>query len=89
VQNGVAPARIVRFALDAAGVRIVRVDVLDQNVALAGEPTIGTIVGDRFVYVANSQWDEYDDDGHRVPNSTLSAPLLLTVPLAGPTRRTR
>lgn len=89
VQNGVAPARIVRFALDAAGARIVRVDVLDQNVALAGEPTIGTIVGDRFVYVANSQWDEYDDDGHRVPNSTLSAPVLLAVPLAGPTRRTR
>jgi SMP-30/Gluconolactonase/LRE-like region len=89
VQNGVAPARIVRFTLDAAGTRIVRADVLDQNVALAGEPTIGTIVGDRFVYVANSQWDEYDDDGHRVPKTTLSPPLLLAAPLGGPIRPPR
>ena len=81
VQNGVSPARIMRFVLDPFGVHIVRAEVLDQNVGLAGEPTIGTIVGDRFVYVANSQWDEYDDDGRRLPRSTLSAPRLLSVPL--------
>lgn len=82
VQNGVAPARIVRFVLDATGTRIVRDEVLDQNIALASEPTIGAIVGDRFVYVANSQWDEYDDDGRRLPNTTLSTPRLLSVPLS-------
>ena len=81
VQNGVAPARVVRFVLDATGRRIVRDEVLDQNIALAGEPTIGAVVGDHFVYVANSQWDEYDDDGRRLPNTTLSAPRLLSVPL--------
>jgi hypothetical protein len=81
VQNGVAPARIVRFVLDPSGTRIVRDEVLDQNISLAGAPTIGAVVGDRFVYVANSQWDEYDDDGRRLPNTTLSAPRLLSVPL--------
>jgi len=81
VQNGVAPARIVRFVLDPSGTRIVRDEVLDQNIPLAGAPTIGAVVGDRFVYVANSQWDEYDDDGRRLPKTTLSAPRLLSVPL--------
>ncbi|MEO5818705.1 MAG: SMP-30/gluconolactonase/LRE family protein [Gemmatimonadaceae bacterium] len=81
VQNGIAPARVVRFVLDAIGTRIVRVEVLDQHIAVASEPTIGAIVGDRFVYVANSQWDEYDDDGRRLPNAKLSAPRLLSAPL--------
>ncbi len=87
VQNGMSPARVVRFALDRSGTRIVRVDVLDQNISLAGEPTIGAVVGDRFVYVANSQWDEYDDDGRRLPNTTLSRPRLLSVPLDAPSHR--
>jgi sugar lactone lactonase YvrE len=81
VQNGVAPARVVRFVLDPSGRRVVRYEVLDQNIPLAGEPTIGTVVGDHFVYVANSQWDEYDDDGRRLPNTTLTAPRLLGVTL--------
>ncbi|MEO8333460.1 MAG: SMP-30/gluconolactonase/LRE family protein [bacterium] len=89
VQNGVAPARVVRFVLDATGTRIVRDEVLDQNTTLAGEPTIGAVVGDHFVYVANSQWDEYDDDGRRLPNSTLSAPRLLSVLLSASSPRAR
>jgi sugar lactone lactonase YvrE len=82
VQNGVAPARIVRFALDAAGDRIVAVRVLDQQPALAPEPTIGTMVGDRFVYVANGQFDAHDDDGRRLPNTTLTGARLIAVPVS-------
>jgi sugar lactone lactonase YvrE len=80
VQNGVAPARIMRFALDPAGERIVRAEVLDRHVSLADEPTIGAVAGNAFVYVANSQWEKYTDDGTRkaVP---LTAPILLAVPL--------
>jgi len=81
VQNGVTPARITRFVLDASGMRIVRADVLDRNSTVADEPTIGTIAGGEFVYVANSQWEKHDDVGRRVLARALTRPVLLAVPL--------
>lgn len=81
VQNGVAPPRVVRFALNAAGDSVVAARVLDQQPALAPEPTIGTMVGDRFVYVANGQFDAHDDDGRRRPNTTLTGARLVAVPV--------
>jgi sugar lactone lactonase YvrE len=83
VQNGVSPARIVRFALNAAGDRIDRVDVLDQNWPIADEPTIGAIAGSEFVYVANSQWEKFED-GRRIEARPLTSPVLLAVPLVRP-----
>jgi sugar lactone lactonase YvrE len=81
VQNGVTPPRVVRFVLDPAGGRVVRVEVLDRHLPLADEPTIGAVVGGEFVYVANSQWEKHDDAG--VPNAgaRLARPVLLAVPL--------
>lgn len=79
VQNGVVPPRVMRFELDSAWKRIVRADVIDRNLPVADEPTIGTIVGDDFVYVANSQWEKYDDTGARVPGTVLRRPVLLSV----------
>ena len=81
VQNGVAPARIMRFVLDGAGTRIERAEVLDRNTVVADEPTIGTIVGGEFVYVANSQWEKFTESGARIPARRLTAPILLGVPL--------
>ena len=81
VQNGVAPARVMRFVIDDAGRRIARAEVLDQNLAVADEPTIGAIVGRDFVYVANSQWEKYTNDGLRKRERPLSAPVLLAVPI--------
>jgi sugar lactone lactonase YvrE len=81
VQNGVAPARIVRFELNATGDRIAAVKVLDRNWEIADEPTIGTIVGKEFVYVANSQWEKYDSAMRRVASKPLTRPRLLAVPL--------
>jgi hypothetical protein len=48
---------------------------------LAPEPTIGTMMGDHFVYVANSQWEEFDDAGHLEPGARLTRPRLIAVPL--------
>jgi hypothetical protein len=81
VQNGVSPARIMRFVLDSSGQRISDAQVLDRNSSIADEPTIGTVVGDEFVYVANSQWEKYTDDGRRKPGRPLTKPVLLAVPL--------
>jgi hypothetical protein len=82
VQNGVSPARIVRFVLDATGTRFTRVDVLDQNSGVADEPTIGTIAGHEFVYVANSQWDKHDAKGNPLAGKILTPPKLLAIPLS-------
>jgi sugar lactone lactonase YvrE len=81
VQNGAEPARVVRFRLDASGSRIVRQEVIDRNTEIADEPTIGVVVGTTYVYVANSQWNKYDDSGARVNGTRLTAALLLTLPL--------
>ncbi|HKN65882.1 MAG TPA: hypothetical protein VJW73_06360 [Gemmatimonadaceae bacterium] len=81
VQNGVAPARLMRFVLDRTGTRIARAELLDRNTLIADEPTIGTIVGGEFVYVANSQWEKYTESGARIPARRLTAPVLLGVPL--------
>jgi DNA-binding beta-propeller fold protein YncE len=81
VQNGASPARIMRFDLDSTGRRFTRAVILDQNSLIADEPTIGTLSGDDFVYVANSQWGKYDDAGHRVASKALTAPTLLAVAL--------
>ena len=81
VQNGVAPARVMRYVLDAAGRRIVRANILDRNVPIADEPTIGAVFGNEFIYVANSQWEKYGDDGKRRAAIPLSAPVLLSVRL--------
>ena len=81
IQNGVVPARVMRFVLDASGRRITRAEVLDQNSALADEPTSIVVVGHDAVYVANSQWEKHDATGHRVPGTVLHSPILLALPL--------
>jgi hypothetical protein len=81
VQNGVAPARIIRLRLDAAGRRIETVEVLDRHLPLAAEATIGTVWGDRYFYVANSQWEEYDAAGRLKPGVTLEPPRILELRL--------
>ncbi|HKH91181.1 MAG TPA: hypothetical protein VKA54_05210 [Gemmatimonadaceae bacterium] len=86
VQNNVAPARIVRFALNATGDSIVSARVLDQQPALAPEPTIGTMVGERFVYVANSQWETHDAQGRRMPGVAHTGARLIAVPVTDDVR---
>jgi streptogramin lyase len=81
VQNGLAPPRVVRFRLDAAGRNVVTATVIDRALPLADEPTIGTLVGNDFVYVANSQWEKYDDAGTRVPGTRLAPTVVLRLPL--------
>jgi DNA-binding beta-propeller fold protein YncE len=81
VQNGVSPARIIRIVPDALHDRLLRIDVLDRNVAVADEPTIGTLLAGEFVYVANSQWTKFSDAGARNSARPLTPPIALRLPL--------
>ena len=79
VQNGVVPARVVRFCLDASRALVERAHVLDRNPALADEPTLAAVVGDSVFYVATSQWEKFDDTGRRRPGSTLKSVTVVGV----------
>ncbi len=64
VQNGSAPPRVVELVLSADGRRIAAARVLDTPPA-AGEPTVGAVVGDRYVYVSSGQWGHWSERGER------------------------
>ncbi|HEX7023423.1 MAG TPA: hypothetical protein VF187_01285, partial [Gemmatimonadales bacterium] len=81
VQNGVSPARVIRLVLDTAGRRIRQVEVLDRNTTQAPAPTIGTVWGGRYFYVANSQWEAYDDAGGLLSGVRMDAPRILELVL--------
>jgi sugar lactone lactonase YvrE len=81
VQNGASPARVIRIDLDATGTRVAGAALLDSDPAVADEPTIGAVVGQDFVYVANSQWEKHDRAGALVPGAVLRRPLLVATPI--------
>ncbi len=64
VQNGTTPARVVRFSSDLR-----KQEVLEANTRELGEPTHGTMAGNAFYFIANSGWDEYDDQGKKKAGS--------------------
>jgi sugar lactone lactonase YvrE len=84
VQNGVVPARVMRFCLDGAGTRVHSGEVLDRNPAVAGEPTLGAVVGDSLFYVGSSQWETFDEAGRRRPGTSARPVTVIGVRLDGP-----
>jgi hypothetical protein len=80
IQNGIAPHRVVRLALDAAGTRVVSGQILAMGLAEMNEPTLGERVGDELYFVANSQWGSFDK-GHIWPMEKLSEPAVLALEL--------
>jgi sugar lactone lactonase YvrE len=81
VQNGVAPYRVVRLHLDGDGRRIVSADVLERARPDYAEPTLGVVVRGALYYVANSQWEQFREDGTIAAPGELKAPLVLRLPL--------
>jgi sugar lactone lactonase YvrE len=65
VQNGTTPARIVRFSLDLR-----KQELFEANTPELGEPTHGTLVENAFYFIANTGWDEYDDQGKKKAGSS-------------------
>jgi len=80
VQNGVQPERIVFCRLGADQRRVTACEVLERGEPL-GEPTHGVVIGDTFVYLANSGWDRLDEHGKPRAGEALKAPELRRLPL--------
>ena len=80
LQNGVAPQRVLKLTPDANWSQIDRVEVLAANLPELDEPTTGTIVDGDLVFVARSQWSDFDSDGKlktSVPAAAVVARLRL------------
>lgn len=79
IQNGVSPTRVVAIDLDRGWRRVTGLRVIDRP-AFDGEPTLGSVVGERFYYVAGSAWDNYED-GHPLAGAHWPRPVIRALPL--------
>lgn len=79
VQNGVRPHRVLRLQVDREASRVRRVTRIAANLPAFDEPTLGTIVGEAFYVVANSQWGHFDEEGQLPPDGTLQPPVVLRI----------
>ena len=61
IQNGVQPNRVVRHFLSEAGNSFIRYEYIDNAHPAFGEPTIGSLPQNTLFYVANSQWNGYEN----------------------------
>lgn len=71
--NGRLPGRVVRITLTPDQRSIVTFAVL-ETLNNAGEPTLGEVHGDVFIFIANSPWSAFDEAGARKPGTTLAPP---------------
>jgi hypothetical protein len=62
-QNGAPPLRIVALTLSDDGLGITTLRVLERANPAWEEPSLGTMIGNRFVYVSNPQWGRYGAGG--------------------------
>jgi sugar lactone lactonase YvrE len=64
IQNGIQPHRVVAMKLSEDGLAIESSEILAMNLPEFDEPTLGTVVGDNFYFVANSHWNRFDQDNN-------------------------
>jgi hypothetical protein len=87
VQNGTAPARVLRIGYDAGANRFTEWDVLEQGSPMLGEPNHGVVVGDEFVFIGRSGWERVDARESLVTGPDDLPPVLLRVRLPAPSGR--
>lgn len=69
IQNGVHPYRVVRHYMEAGGMEFIRYEYIDNAHPSFGEPTVGSLSGNNFYYVANSQWGGYEKGAIKNPEN--------------------
>jgi hypothetical protein len=61
IQNGVRPKRILRLVLDASAEAVTEATVLESAHPGMADPTLGCIVGGKFIFVGNAGWSRFED----------------------------
>lgn len=78
VQNGIEPRRVIRLRIDPAGRTVTKLDVLERGHPAMADPTLGTLVGDRFVFVGNAGWDRFASGGSADAAAPRAVPIFAT-----------
>ncbi len=82
VQNGVSPQRIIKMHLNPSQTRITNLEVLESNHPLFENiPTTGTIAGNDFYYIANSQLRSLNNKGAIISPEQLVESVILKLKL--------
>ena len=79
VQNGLPPSRVMRLELSDDGRTIAGVQPLAANDPSLTTPTLGTLAGDTFYVIGNSQKDNYDRFGLLKDKSKLQGTRIFAV----------
>ena len=79
IQNGIRPHRVAAFRLSDDGLSVVGHRRLAANLEAFDEPTLGTVRGDDFFFVANSHWNRFDRE-NQLPDG-LTGPIILKLSL--------
>jgi sugar lactone lactonase YvrE len=82
VQIGPKPERVLRLQLDPQAQKITSAEVLEINHPDYSGPIQGTIAGDAFLYVANSQLSLVNEETGTFPADRARATVVLRLPLA-------
>ena len=78
-QNGTSPNRIIRIRLAPGGLAVSSVETLLANGSGMGDPTLGVVVGKRFYFNGNAQWDLFGEDGKIADPLKLAPAVVLSV----------
>jgi len=81
IQNGILPHRVIRIGLSDSGRALTSVETLLANHPQFAEPTLGVVDDDALIFVANSQWFEFDAAGALPPATELVPPVILRLDL--------
>ncbi len=81
IQNGVTPHRVVRLELSRDGTRLLRSVTVERAHPSYIEPTLGVLVGRELYYVANSQYEQFGEDGRVANPDSLKQPVILRLRL--------
>jgi DNA-binding beta-propeller fold protein YncE len=81
IQNRSKPYKVIRLYLAQTAKVIDRVDTLIAGHPLMTEPTLGVVAGSQFYFIANSQWDAFDNAGKPVANYPAQKPTILVLAL--------
>jgi len=77
------PARqlVVRYPLDGSGLQVSGFETIESSHPMFRVPTTGVVVGDTLFYIANAQFESFDEQGNLWPLDRLYEVVVLRVPL--------
>jgi len=81
VQNGVRPNRLVQLWLNSTATEVQKFEIREANNPIFDEPTLAVIAEHDLFYIANSQWETVDEQGHLAPAEKLHDPIVLKLRL--------